>query len=55
MVNTQATIDETIVGQIEKSIERGSPLGDNDWIKQTAGELDLKSTIRPRGRPRKCN
>jgi putative transposase len=53
MVNDQMTLDETIVGKIEKSIERGSPLGDSDSITQTAGELGLESTIRPRGRPRK--
>jgi putative transposase len=54
MVNNLSTVDESIAGQIEKSIERGSPLGDADWIAKAAGELDLESTIRPIGRPRKC-
>ena len=53
MVGNPAAIDNDVVGQIEKSIERGSPLGDNDWIIKTAGEQGLESTIRPRGRPRK--
>jgi len=53
MVNNLTTVDETIGGNIERSIERGSPLGDNDWITKTAGQLGLESTIRPRGRPRK--
>ena len=53
MVNNLSTVDENIAGQIEKSIERGSPLGDDDWIVKAAGELGLESTIRPKGRPRK--
>ena len=53
MVNNLSTVDEGIVGQIEKSIERGSPLGDAGWIVKTADQLGLESTIRPRGRPRK--
>ncbi len=53
MVNNQAGVDETIAGRIEKSIGRGSPLGDDDWTKEAAGELGLESTIRPIGRPRK--
>ncbi len=53
MVNNLTTIDEGIINKIEISIERGSPLGDNEWITQTAGELGLESTIKPRGRPRK--
>ena len=39
--------------QIEKSIESGSPLGETGWITETAGELGLESTMRPRGRLRK--
>jgi len=38
---------------IRRSIDRGSPLGDVDWIKQTVKRLGLESTQRPRGRPRK--
>ena len=53
MVNNLSTVDENITGQIEKSIERGSPLGDDDWIVKAAGELGLESTIRPKGRPGK--
>jgi putative transposase len=53
MVNNPAAIDDGVLSQIEKSIERGSPLGDDDWIIKTAGELGLESTIRPRGRPKK--
>ena len=53
MVNNPEVIKDSIIDQIEKSIERGSPLGDIDWIAKTAVELSLESTIRPRGRPRK--
>ncbi len=53
MVNNIATIDQGIMSKIERSIDRGSPLGDDKWIAQTAAELGLESTIRPRGRPRK--
>ena len=38
---------------IAKSINRGSPLGDPDWTKQTAEKMNLESTLRKRGRPKK--
>jgi hypothetical protein len=53
MVNNLSAVDETITAKIEKTIDRGSPLGDDDWIVKAAGDLGLESTIRPRGRPRK--
>ena len=53
MVNNMSTVDEKVIGQIEKSIERGTPLGDDEWIIKAAGELGLESTTRPRGRPKK--
>ncbi len=53
MVNILSTVDEAIAAKIEKSIDRGTPLGDDDWIAKAAGDLGLESTIRPRGRPRK--
>jgi putative transposase len=53
LVNNVSAVDGKIVAKIEKSIERGSPLGDDDWMLKAAGELGLESTIRPRGRPRK--
>ena len=39
--------------KIKNSITRGTPLGDPAWIKRTATKLNLESTIKPRGRPRK--
>lgn len=30
--------------------QRGSPLGDANWVESTARRLNLESTLRPRGR-----
>ncbi|WP_339730853.1 hypothetical protein [uncultured Gimesia sp.] len=38
---------------LARSIQRGSPFGDDAWTVQTVKQLDLESTIKPRGRPRK--
>lgn len=53
MVGNPDAIDDRVVEKIDKSIKRGRPLGDDDWMVKTAGRLGLESTIRPRGRPRK--
>ena len=36
---------------IRRSVARGQPYGDERWVRQTAGQLGLESTLRPRGRP----
>ena len=41
------------LARVLNSIKRGSPLGNDKWIKKTARELDLQSTINKRGRPPK--
>jgi putative transposase len=38
---------------IQRCVVRGQPLGSAPWIAQTALDLGLQSTLRPRGRPRK--
>lgn len=38
--------------EINQSLKRGAPLGDEEWKKQTVKALDLQSTINKRGRPR---
>ena len=38
---------------IRRSIARGAPLGEPDWVRQTAERLGLQSSLRPRGRPKK--
>ena len=40
--------------RIRNSIKRGAPLGQSDWIERTAAKLNLESTMRPKGRPKKC-
>lgn len=44
---------EKITDEIRKCIKRGRPFGDKEWVEETAGKLQLESTLRPRGRPRK--
>ncbi|MCS7467067.1 transposase [Stieleria sp. ICT_E10.1] len=39
--------------QLHWCIKRGVPFGDETWVESTARRLDLESTMRPRGRPRK--
>ena len=46
---TEAELD-----RIEKSVKRGAPFGQVNWTERTAARLQLQSTLRPRGRPKKC-
>ena len=39
--------------QLQWCIKRGAPFGDETWVESTARRLDLESTLRPRGRPKK--
>jgi putative transposase len=38
---------------MERSVQRGQPLGSREWQAKTAARLGLESSFRPRGRPRK--
>ena len=38
---------------IRRSVCRGQPFGNEGWVKKTAKQLGLESTLRSRGRPRK--
>jgi putative transposase len=40
---------------IRTSVQRGRPLGDADWVQQTAERLGLEFTLRGAGRPRAKN
>lgn len=46
---------EAEVASIQNSIRRGAPYGNQDWTQRTARRLQLESTLRARGRPRKAN
>ncbi|GAA4456425.1 transposase [Novipirellula rosea] len=46
-------LDDKELDQIRWSIRRGSPLGQSSWVESIARRLDLESTLRPRGRPKK--
>jgi putative transposase len=56
--NWTAIVDEPDQDQeldrIRLAVTRGAPLGDPQWVKQTAGALGLDSCLRPRGRPKKA-
>ena len=45
---TEAELDA-----VRRSLLRGSPLGSAVWTAETAKQLKIESTLRPRGRPRK--
>ena len=38
---------------IRQAVQRGNPLGSDTWVKKTAKQLGLESTLRRRGRPHK--
>ena len=46
-------VDQEAKTQLENCIRRGRPFGSRQWITKTAVKLNLESTLRPRGRPRK--
>ena len=52
-VNAPQTEAEAIV--LQRSIDRGAPLGDERWLTRTVDRLGLESTLRPRGRPYKTD
>ena len=41
------------LAQIRHSMARGTPYGEETWIKRTAARLGLEASLRPHGRPRK--
>ncbi len=40
--------------KLKNSIDRGAPFGESNWKKKTAWAMNLDSTLRPKGRPKKC-
>ncbi len=45
--------NETDLVKLANAINRGRPFGSDEWVKETARQLDLEGTLKPRGRPRK--
>ena len=39
---------------VRRSAQRGQPLGDEAWVESIARRLNLESTMRPRGRPKRA-
>ena len=39
--------------EIKHCIQRSCPYGEAEWVQKTAARLNLESTLRPRGRPKK--
>lgn len=50
-VNRAQTAAE--VAAIERSLQRGAPLGGQSWTARALRQLGLESTVKPRGRPKK--
>ncbi len=50
-VNSPQT--EAELEALRRSVQRGSPFGDESWSEKAIRRLGLESTLRPRGRPRK--
>lgn len=50
LVNQPQT--EAELAAVRRSLHRNSPFGTDTWTMRTARELDLLSTLRPRGRPK---
>jgi len=53
VAHVNAPQTEAELSALQHSIARGTPLGDQRWQARIAKRLDLESTLRPRGRPRK--
>ena len=51
LVNEPQT--ESEVEAIRRCVARGQPYGGEDWVRRTAGQLGLESTLRAPHRPRK--
>ncbi len=52
-VRVNQVLSDKELKAVKQSVQRSCPLGTSDWIAATAKRLNLESTIRPKGRPRK--
>jgi putative transposase len=44
---------EAELAAVRRSMQRGSPFGDETWSGRAVRRLGLESTLRPQGRPKK--
>jgi putative transposase len=47
--------NETDLRKLEACMSRRRPFGHVDWVARAVSEMDLESTLRPRGRPKREN
>jgi putative transposase len=52
--HVQAPQTEAELAALRRSVERGAPYGAPAWVERTAAALDLGSSLRPPGRPRRA-
>ncbi len=52
--NTLSKDEEEKLEKIRHAIKKGCPFGESEWVTNIARKLGLESTLRERGRPRKC-
>lgn len=45
---------EAQLADVRQSVRRGRPYGEDGWVRQTASKLDLASSLRSPGRPKKA-
>jgi putative transposase len=48
------SIESRQLDSLKRSFSRGIPFGESNWQSKTARKLGLESTMRSRGRPKKC-
>jgi putative transposase len=53
LLEVNRPMDEDALKAVRESLVRGLPLGDPSWRIRMATRLELQTTLRPRGRPRK--
>jgi len=53
LATVQQPQSQTELDALRKSVNKGIPYGSDSWVKATAKQLGIESTMRPRGRPRK--
>ena len=51
VVNEEQEQDKELESGVKLSIERGRPYGSEKWVQRMAGTLNLRQSLRPRGRP----